>query len=120
MRMFLIYPLTGFGHLLKSFFTVIAARLRISSAPAQQQPSNAPRQIRSNNKRERKGDPALLANKETVSYKTAELFLGIGVRQVQKLVKAGTLEVRGLGLNKRITTQSLLRYLPPNSRKEAT
>jgi len=60
-----------------------------------------------------RGDSSLLEGKELVSFQTAEIYLGIGSRQRQKLMKDQVLEVKGRGQNKKITTESLKRYLPP-------
>jgi hypothetical protein len=47
-----------------------------------------------------------------VNFQTAEAYLGISDRQHQNLIKDGTLEVRGEGTNRKITTESLRKYLP--------
>jgi len=65
----------------------------------------------------RKGDPALLAGKDLVTFKTAEEYLGISERQRQSLMEKGSLVVKGKGLNRRITTESLLEYLPTENPK---
>lgn len=98
-------------HLVKSFLMACAATLR------PRQPSKVAATQIENNKREHKGDPSLLANKDAVSFETAELYLGIGQRQRQKLIKDGVLDVRGLGSNREITTESVLRYLPLKNRE---
>ena len=64
-------------------------------------------------KRFRKGDPTLLEGKESVTFRTAELYLGISERHRQKLMQKGVLQVVGHGHNRRIMTDSLRRYLPP-------
>jgi hypothetical protein len=64
-------------------------------------------------KNSRKGDSALLNGKESVSFRTAEHYLGIGERQRQSLIKRGCLNVVGQAHNRRITTGSLRMYLPP-------
>jgi hypothetical protein len=66
--------------------------------------------------RTRKGDPTLLGHNEVVSFRTAERYLGISPRQRQKLVAKGTLAVLGLGANRKITADSLRRYLPPEEK----
>ena len=66
----------------------------------------------SNTTRSRKGDLALLAGKTFVNFKTAEAYLGISERQRQSLMEKGTLVVKGKGHNRKITTDSLLEYLP--------
>jgi hypothetical protein len=63
----------------------------------------------------RKGDPALLGDTNAVNFKIAEEYLGIRERQRQKLIKSGALIVQGGGANKKITTQSLKEYLPPET-----
>lgn len=62
----------------------------------------------------RKADPALVDGKEFVSFKTAELYLGIKERQRQELMKSGALATTGGGSNRKITTESLVLYLPPD------
>jgi hypothetical protein len=61
----------------------------------------------------RKGDATLLGQKQFVSFKTAEQYLGISERQRQKLMNSGALKYKGQGLNRKITTESLKAYLPP-------
>ena len=61
----------------------------------------------------RKGDGTLLDQKRLVSFGTAEQYLGITDRQRQKLIKSGRLKVEGQGQNRKITTESLRSYLPP-------
>jgi hypothetical protein len=61
----------------------------------------------------RKGDRTLLGEKELVTFKTAELYLGITERQRQNLVKNGALSVEGQGHSRKITVESLKKYLPP-------
>jgi hypothetical protein len=65
--------------------------------------------------KERKGDASLLAGKRTVNFKIAELYLGLTERQRQNLVKGKVLVVEGKGQNKKITTDSLRAYLPPEN-----
>jgi hypothetical protein len=62
-----------------------------------------------------KGDATLLEGKETVSFKIAQAYLGIGERQRQQRVKDKILDVKGGGRNKQITTESLKKYHPPKS-----
>jgi len=71
----------------------------------------------SNTTRSRKGDLALLAGKTFVNFKTAEAYLGISERQRQSLIEKGTLVVKGKGHNRKITTDSLLEYLPAENPK---
>lgn len=66
---------------------------------------------------DRKGDPTLLDGKGRVTFRTAEEYLGINERQRQNLVKSGALSVEGQGNNRKITTQSLKNYLPPENPK---
>lgn len=61
----------------------------------------------------RKGDETLLGSKRLVSFITAEEYLGIRQRQRQKLVSSGALVVEGRGQNRKITSDSLRAYLPP-------
>jgi hypothetical protein len=63
----------------------------------------------------RKGDATLLAGKQVVNFRTAEQYLGITERQRQKLVKEGSLVVEGKGSNRKITSESLKSYLPPEN-----
>ena len=113
--MFLIDLLIRFWHSLKSFL-IRGASLRHPSMPSQRQPAKVVTRT-GNNNRERKGDPSLLSNKEAVSLRTAELYLGISERQRQKLTASGALDARGRGSDKQITTESLRRYLPPRNRE---
>jgi hypothetical protein len=61
----------------------------------------------------RKGDATLLHGKRLVTFATAEEYLGISERQRQKLMNSGGLKVEGQGQNRRITSESLKAYLPP-------
>jgi hypothetical protein len=65
--------------------------------------------------KERKGDASLLAGKRAVNFRTAEQYLGLTERQRQNLVKDLVLVVEGKGQNKKITTDSLRAYLPPEN-----
>jgi len=65
--------------------------------------------------KERKGDASLLAGKRAVNFKTAEQYLGLTERQRQNLVRDQILVVEGKGQNKKITTDSLRAYLPPEN-----
>ena len=65
--------------------------------------------------KERKGDASLLAGKRAVNFKIAEQYLGLTERQRQNLVKGEVLVVEGKGHNKKITTDSLRAYLPPEN-----
>ena len=62
-----------------------------------------------------KGNPKLLADKDRVSLRTAERYLGIGERQRQNLMKQNALVVVGWGQNRQITTESLKAYVPPEN-----
>jgi hypothetical protein len=78
--------------------------------------SGAPRQnIKLRPGKERKGDASLLAGKRAVNFRTAEQYLGLTERQRQNLVKDHVLVVEGKGQNKKITTDSLRAYLPPEN-----
>ncbi|HEY1756160.1 MAG TPA: hypothetical protein VGG72_12235 [Bryobacteraceae bacterium] len=68
-------------------------------------------------KRSRKGDGTLLAGKDLVSFTTAEEYLGISERQRQSLMKDNILLTQGGGHNRKITTESLKAYLPPENPK---
>jgi hypothetical protein len=63
--------------------------------------------------KERKGDATLLGQKQFVSFKTAERYLGISERQRQKLMNSGALKFEGQGHNRKIVVESLKAYLPP-------
>jgi hypothetical protein len=65
--------------------------------------------------KERKGDTSLLGGSRLANFKIADQFLGVGERQRQKLVKSGVLKIEGKGTNRKITTESLLAYLPVNT-----
>jgi hypothetical protein len=71
----------------------------------------------SRRKGSRKGDVTLLAGKSLVTFQTAEAYLGISERQRQSLIQQKKLTVKGLGHNKKITTESLRVYLPPENPK---
>jgi hypothetical protein len=61
----------------------------------------------------RKGDIALLGDQDAVNFKIAEQYLGIGARQRAKLIRKGHLRVIGGGMNRVVTTESLIHYVPP-------
>ena len=63
----------------------------------------------------RKGDPRALGEMNAVNFVIAEAYLGIKERQRQKLMKSGALIVQGGGANEEITTQSLKKYLLPET-----
>jgi hypothetical protein len=67
------------------------------------------------NDKSRKGDNKLLEGKDAVCFKTTEEYLGIKSRQRQQLVNNGRLIVVGEGHNKKITTESLRKYCPPEN-----
>jgi hypothetical protein len=78
--------------------------------------SDLPRQgdtKRRTRKATRKGDATLLGEKQFVSFKTAEEYLGISERHRQKLMKRGTLKFQGEGHNRKISTESLKACLRP-------
>jgi len=79
--------------------------------------SDVPKQDRTKPRpgKERKGDASLLAGKRAVNFKTAEQYLGLTERQRQNLVKDQVLVVEGKGQNKKITSDSLRAYLPPEN-----
>jgi hypothetical protein len=56
-----------------------------------------------------------LAGKRAVNFRTAEQYLGLTERQRQNLVKDQVLVVEGKGQNKKITSDSLRAYLPPEN-----
>jgi len=66
----------------------------------------------------RKGDIALLGDRDAVNFKIAEQYLGLGARQRAKLIKQEQLSVIGGGTNRLITTESLRRYVPPRKTAE--
>ena len=61
----------------------------------------------------KEGDARLLGNQHAVNFRAAELYLGITPRGRQKAIKAGKLAVVGERGRRRITVESLKRYLPP-------
>jgi len=61
------------------------------------------------------GDVTLFCGKSDVTFSVAEAYLGIRKRQRQSLMSSGHLEITGKGHHIRITTSSLLNYLPPRS-----
>jgi hypothetical protein len=63
--------------------------------------------------KDRKGDATLLGQKQFVSFKTAERYLGISERQRQKLMNSGALKFEGQGHNRKLVVESLKAYLPP-------
>jgi hypothetical protein len=52
---------------------------------------------------------------EPATYETAGQYLGVGIRQIQKLVKSDRLQTTGLGQYRRIIVASLLKYRPANT-----
>ena len=94
---------------------------RLEPVPAQQSPptvaNRGGRERGAATKKSRKGDPTLLDRKDTVNFLIAEQYLGITERQRQHLVKSGALIVRGQGNNRKVTTESLRKYLPPENPK---
>ena len=78
-------------------------------------PSASTAEGKSADRREAKGDPSLIDGKDSVAFRTAEQYLGISERQRQSLVKSGSLRVEGQGHNRKITTESLRKYLPPEN-----
>jgi hypothetical protein len=65
----------------------------------------------------RKGDIGLLTKADgkpydSVDFATAEKYAGIGERRRQQLIKDETLKVVGVGLNRRITVESLIKFQP--------
>ncbi len=79
---------------------------RRSSSPKSTEPADG-----------RKGDPSLLDRKDRVTFRIAEEYLGVTERQRQNLIKRGSLTVEGQGHNRKITTESLRKYLPPENPK---
>lgn len=67
--------------------------------------------------KECKGDAALLKGRSVVSFRTVEEYLGLGERQRQHLVQTGALTVEGKGQNRKITTESLRKYMPAENPK---
>ena len=63
-------------------------------------------------RRKDKGKESLLTGKQLVTIATAAQFLGIGRRQCQKLIKAKVLTAIGRGANRKVTTESIRKYLP--------
>jgi hypothetical protein len=63
-----------------------------------------------------KGNLEVLGDKDRFTNETAQRFLGLGKRAVEKAIKRGDLEYVGRGLNKRITRKSLLLFLPPKEK----
>ena len=61
----------------------------------------------------RRGDAALLHGKSAVTFAVSEAYLGIGKRQRQSLISSDKLKTTGEGHHIRVTTASLLSYLPP-------
>ena len=64
-----------------------------------------------------RGDASLLAKKDYVSLKTAEIYLGVTERQRQYLVSAKKLTQAGSGHQKKISVASLIAYCPPEKPK---
>ena len=60
------------------------------------------------------GDFSLLKGKQYVNLDIAGRYLGIGRRAVQKAVRKGSLTASGRGPSRRITVESLLKYLSPS------
>ncbi|MBP1733362.1 MAG: hypothetical protein H6Q55_3791, partial [Deltaproteobacteria bacterium] len=92
-------------------------RAFVSRAKARRTPELDPKSRQLRGAEPRKGNIGLLEGKEAVSFKTGETYLGITARQRQKLTKDGVLVTIGGGSNKKVTTESLRRYLPPENPK---
>ncbi len=89
-------------------------QMRIVRPPNERRPPR-PKTRRLQQDTSKKGDLRLLEGKDVVSFKTAQDYLGIGERQRQQLIKDRVLEIKGGGLNRKITTESLRRYNPPEN-----
>jgi hypothetical protein len=87
---------------------VSAANIVQTPASTAAVPTAAPAVV----EKSRKGDATLIDGTDAVNFQIAEQYLGIEERQRQSLIKLGTLEVVG-GANRKITTKSLRKYLPP-------
>jgi hypothetical protein len=90
-----------------------------SKTPAKEPASQAVTKALSSRaaRRASKGDITLLQKRdgnfyEAVDLPKAEQYAGISPRRRQQLVKEAVLKVTGLGQNRRITVESLLRYCP--------
>jgi len=90
---------------------------RLVKAPrAKQKPAAAQHEsVQAHTPGGRSGDATLIDGKQAVALKTAEQYLGIAERQRQHLIKKHALDVIGQGHNRKITTESLRRYRPPEN-----
>jgi hypothetical protein len=79
----------------------LATAQRIEMWPIEKDIKEGPSQI---------GDSALLGDKEAVTFRIAERYLGVTARQRQKLIVKGALEVLGRGNRRLITTKSLREF----------
>jgi hypothetical protein len=61
----------------------------------------------------KKANATLLKGKEYVPVHTACSYLGVGRRAVEYAMKKGSLTSQGRSQNRKISTDSLLKYLPP-------
>ena len=62
---------------------------------------------------QRMGDPTPLLGKDWVTLKHAEEYLGVTRRAIEKAANKGTLTAQGSHGKRRISVESLLKYLPP-------
>jgi hypothetical protein len=60
-----------------------------------------------------KGNLALLGSRQSVNFRVAERYAGIGARRRQQAMAEGKFTVVGAGKKRRITVESLLKYQPP-------
>jgi hypothetical protein len=102
---------------LKYFSTAAESSKRVVENSAAPEAAGAGKHVATNSQpgKERKGDASLLAGKRAVNFKIAEQYLGLTERQRQNLVRDQILVVEGKGQNKKITTDSLKAYLPPEN-----
>ena len=64
----------------------------------------------------KKGNADPLSGKQWITFQTARTYLGCGRRAIEIAAKKGSLITQGRGTKRRILTESLLTYLPPEKK----
>jgi hypothetical protein len=78
-----------------------------------EQSSDNPGTVTKSQQAKRKGDASLFAGETFVTFGRAALYAGVVIRQIERLANAGTLTRSGHAANRRISVESLLKYLLP-------
>jgi hypothetical protein len=72
------------------------------------------RQARAADSIPEEGNADLLHGKDWVTFRTAGSYLGRTRRAIEIAAKKGSLTAQGCGQNRRISVESLVKYLPPS------